>query len=504
VTAAELTQVYHIARHNLSYNSADCSHKLNQKCLADSKTKKITFERTKAQAIVKDVLAQKAVGDVARALTLDKPFPFSVQTDASNKGNWKVFPLAIHYFTKMLDFIENPDESAARIAALMEQLLEKFGVLLDLTAFSADNTHVNYGIHNSIFTSLRKNLLQGNCHAHIVHNTVKHGLDELIVDVENVVLKIYGYFSTSARRKFCDVEFQEILQHVATRWLFLNPAIIQLLQSWTAVKYYFINSTGRRQRKLICHTLCHTKYHTLISLRRGQVRRDVVTDICNLNLNFVYLIIESKPSSWTALAFLCFLDILKCESGRNRMEKYYTLFTHTEEHYIVYIVYRKMSDYVRPPHPLEIKEIDPCGVIPIRNLAVLTATSLSLHNGTLTFTDIERVTTILNLIHKVSMDALYDECSTAKPILKRLREDAEDEIGVTLFKEADLSNTLSIISHILSIPLDGIFSRMFNKWCDCRYRGSVELIRSELLMTLNFEQTSSEFYSSTLKDKLQQ
>uniref|UniRef100_A0A096M281 Uncharacterized protein n=1 Tax=Poecilia formosa TaxID=48698 RepID=A0A096M281_POEFO len=131
VTAAELTQVYHIARHNLSYNSADCSHKLNQKCLADSKTKKITFERTKAQAIVKDVLAQKAVGDVARALTLDKPFPFSVQTDASNKGNWKVFPLAIHYFTitsKMLDFIENPDESAARIAALMEQLLEKFGV----------------------------------------------------------------------------------------------------------------------------------------------------------------------------------------------------------------------------------------------------------------------------------------------------------------------------------------------------------------------------------------
>ncbi|XP_010775704.1 pre-mRNA-processing factor 40 homolog A, partial [Notothenia coriiceps] len=46
----------------------------------------------------------------------------SLKTDASNKGNRKMFPLAVQYFTpesgvtnKMLDFIENPDESAAGI-----------------------------------------------------------------------------------------------------------------------------------------------------------------------------------------------------------------------------------------------------------------------------------------------------------------------------------------------------------------------------------------------------
>ncbi|CAL8301356.1 unnamed protein product [Gadus morhua 'NCC'] len=100
----------------------------------------------------------------------------------------------------------------------------------------------------------------------------------------------------------------------------------------------------------------------------------------------------------------------------------------------------------------------------------------------MTFTDIERVTTKLNVIHKVNMDELYDECSTAKPILKRLKEDAEDE-----WKSKGVAAR--------------IFSRMANKWSDCRNRCSTELMRSELLITLNFEQSCSEFYNSALKDK---
>ena len=83
-----------------------------------------------------------------------------------------------------------------------------------------------------------------------------------------------------------------------------------------------------------------------------------------------------------------------------------------------------------------------------RQLAVLTATSLC----------IERVTTKLNLIHKVNMDKLYDECSTLKSILKRLKEDSEDDWRskgvaarwVALFQVDDLPNMLCIISHILS------------------------------------------------------
>lgn len=135
-----------------------------------------------------------------------------------------MFPFAVQYFTpgsgvtnKMLNFIENPDEPAAGIVALLEQSLHKFGLSLDqVTAFSADNTNVNYGMilwyGNSVYNNLKKkhkDLQQGNCHAH----TGKNASDKLTVDVENVVLKVYGHFSISAKgteslKEFCDVEFQ--------------------------------------------------------------------------------------------------------------------------------------------------------------------------------------------------------------------------------------------------------------------------------------------------------
>lgn len=90
--------MYHTVQHNLSYNSADCGHKVNQKILHDSKiVKKMSLGRTKAEAIVKDVLAPKAVADVVDVLIGEsgKPIPFAIQTDASNKGNRKMFPLAV-------------------------------------------------------------------------------------------------------------------------------------------------------------------------------------------------------------------------------------------------------------------------------------------------------------------------------------------------------------------------------------------------------------------------
>lgn len=92
-----------------------------------------------------------------------------------------------------------------------------------------------------------------------------------------------------------------------------------------------------------------------------------------------------------------------------------------------------------------------------RQRAVLTATSLSPPQCTLTFSDMERLTTKLNLIHNVNMDELYDECSTAKPTLKKLKEEAEVECQV-----ADLPNILSITDHILSIPAStGYVKRTF-------------------------------------------
>ncbi|XP_047201966.1 uncharacterized protein LOC124855884 [Girardinichthys multiradiatus] len=223
--------------------------------------KKMSCGRTKAEAVVTDVLSPNAIEEVIKKLKNGgNLLHFSLHTDASNKGNWKMFPLAVQFFTsengvvnKVIDFVENPDESAEGIVKMIQSSLENVGLSLDhVSAFSADNTNVNYGIHNSVFTKLRdanSEILCGNCHAHIIHNTMKKALDKLSVDVENVVLKVYSFFSTSAKRReslknvseFCEVEFHEILRHVVTRWLSLNPAITRLLQNWVPLKSYLIS-----------------------------------------------------------------------------------------------------------------------------------------------------------------------------------------------------------------------------------------------------------------------
>ena len=51
VTAAELTQVYHTLKHNLSYNSSDCAQKRMQKTLSDSNIAKNILWKNKGRGI---------------------------------------------------------------------------------------------------------------------------------------------------------------------------------------------------------------------------------------------------------------------------------------------------------------------------------------------------------------------------------------------------------------------------------------------------------------------
>lgn len=57
--------------------------------------------------------------DVVKILTSERPPFFSIQTEASNKGKRKLFPLAVQCFTpesevmnKMIALLEHPNESA--------------------------------------------------------------------------------------------------------------------------------------------------------------------------------------------------------------------------------------------------------------------------------------------------------------------------------------------------------------------------------------------------------
>lgn len=173
----------------------------------------------------------------------------------------------------------------------------------------------------------QKDLLQGNCHAHIVHNTVKHALDQLTVDVENVVLKVYGFFSTSAKRReslkefcrFCDVEFQEILRHVTTRWLSLNPAITRLMQTWIALKSFFI-SLGEE---------CPQQLQALLKLSEDSTEEDgdiveVYLLLCNNILSLFKEVVKKLESDETTCVELySIMDNFKQKLTQRRDDQFY-------------------------------------------------------------------------------------------------------------------------------------------------------------------------------------
>ena len=123
-----------------------------------------------------------------------------------------MFPVSVQYFNKEFDtvnyindFLENGDESADEMLKCLRNTMNNLKPdWKRVFCFSADNANCNFGINHSLYTNiliLNDAIVKVNRNSHILHNTVKLALGNLIVNIENIVLKIYGYFSTSAQRR---------------------------------------------------------------------------------------------------------------------------------------------------------------------------------------------------------------------------------------------------------------------------------------------------------------
>lgn len=121
-----------------------------------------------------------------------------------------------------------------------------------VSGFSGDNCTANFGVHHSLFTNIKHknpNIIKSNCHAHILHNCVKKVMDYLDIDVENLILKMYSYFSISAKRRetlqefhtFVEIEWKELIRHVGNRWLLLLPCVDRILCNYKALISYFLS-----------------------------------------------------------------------------------------------------------------------------------------------------------------------------------------------------------------------------------------------------------------------
>ncbi|GFX54488.1 dimer_Tnp_hAT domain-containing protein [Trichonephila clavipes] len=218
----------------------------------------MTGGRTKCTALVNQVLFPYSMELVQEDLNND--VPFSVATDASNKGNRKIFPVAIQYFSpksgichKILDFYEDSFEDSTSIKERLCEIMDKSRLPWSrVTAYGADNASVNFGVNNSVFQKLKSeennDIIAAHCNDHIFHNCAKNALKVMPVDVENIVMKVFAELSCSAKKredlKECFDLFEsknrEVICHVPTRWLSLFKALDRTLSSWGPLKRYFI------------------------------------------------------------------------------------------------------------------------------------------------------------------------------------------------------------------------------------------------------------------------
>lgn len=182
---AECSFIYHSVQHSHSYLSVDCTSKLFSKIFPDSKiAENLTCGRTKATKIVTNILGPYSKKIILE--NLSKHHPFSLSTDASNKGHIKTFPMMLRYFdkqegtkTKLLKFYSSNSEKSHDIAQCLVRSLEEANLSVkDVTAYGADNASVNFGKKQSVFVELQKlneDIIPVGCVCHIIHNTGKNG-----------------------------------------------------------------------------------------------------------------------------------------------------------------------------------------------------------------------------------------------------------------------------------------------------------------------------------------
>lgn len=100
-TISKLSMGYHNVKHHQTYNNCDCPIKPNAIIYNDfSLVNKFTADENKSSSLAKPVLGPIAIKLILCDFKKDiqETKFFSISSDASNRGDIKLFPLVVNYF----------------------------------------------------------------------------------------------------------------------------------------------------------------------------------------------------------------------------------------------------------------------------------------------------------------------------------------------------------------------------------------------------------------------
>ncbi|GLV37563.1 hypothetical protein CBL_20375 [Carabus blaptoides fortunei] len=257
VKEAEIRLCGFLAEHNLSFLTMDHLSPLLSKIFPDSKiAKDLAVRRTKAKAIITNVISPSYKNDLANTL---KETKFSVLTDESTDiGTMKSACIVVRYFNDQIGHIEsslweltsvfNDNEDAGHQGTadhLFNKILHTFDKSnipnQNIIGFASDGCNVMMGEFNSV-ASRFKNLCPGififKCICHSLHLCSAQACKSLPKATEDLARNIYAFFKTSSKRQcdfkqfqmFVEVDIHKMLHPSQTRWLSLAAVVKRILE----------------------------------------------------------------------------------------------------------------------------------------------------------------------------------------------------------------------------------------------------------------------------------
>ena len=295
---------------------------------------------------------------------------------------------------------------------------------------------------------------------------------------------------------FVEIEWAQLLRHVPTRWLSLLPALTRLLDNWPAMKSYF-QSVGKD------NTPC------LIWRFIADENNDVDDDDVSVPLVYLQFLHNCLPVFQSAILQLERQDLTAVDmyqamsSVRHKLQKRQTnkFFGYTVSQALSKVptaVASKLESQFLGFYSKAISYMEKWFDFSEKNY-LYHLQCLDLRQS-LTFEKLVDPVESVKLQRLVCIDDLYEEyCTVAEYVASGEGEASSSDVAIdakwaAIFRragEGTLPNLLNLVSFVLSIPasnapVERMFSLMENFWTDVRNQSSVDLVKSELQVKLNY------------------
>lgn len=254
---AELRIAMFVIEHNFSFNSTDHLVQL-LKSISPEVISKVSCNRTKATAIVKNVLGATGFENLVTKIKNQK---FTMIIDEStDKSATKHLAVVV----RLLDFnvyevrdeflclIDISDGSALGVYNTIKQFFSEHSIPFEknLVGFAADGASAMFGSKHSVKVLFENDipyLYSMKCICHSLALVASYATQKIPDSIEKLVREIYTYFMYSFKRQsefkqfqtFCELRPHKILKPCQTRWLSLHSCVKRILDQLNALKLYF-------------------------------------------------------------------------------------------------------------------------------------------------------------------------------------------------------------------------------------------------------------------------